>query len=413
MARRRIDDEGRWARQWIRDVIDRCPRRLGGSDSERRAQAMIRAELERRDLRTDTLPFDFPANLYAAMGLHFAVGSAGSLLFGSAPAAALVLHLLAGTSYVLDSERKAYVLRRVLPNRRSQNLLATRSASGRVRRRIVLVAHADAAYTGLVFHPRMVGLTDKEAMPAPLGILERPMALATACQFALAGVDLLGIAMGPARRLLWPLVAGLSIPNAIGLGLNLDVVLRDRVVPGANDNLTGCAALILLADRLAEGLADDVELVFAVSGNEESGTAGAYRMVQQMRASWDAETTVVLAIDGLTNGALRYFEEGEVFVHPVPRGLDEAVQRTARSEARFDGVTRFHITAGATDAMPFLAAGYDAVGLGCVDPALGMPRHYHHPDDTPENLDLDQFVESVDFIEALVRDLAAEGAPGR
>ena len=407
MPRQPADDEGPWALEWIREIIDTCPRRLGGSASERRAQERIRRELAQRGLSTEVQPFEFPAHLYAAMGLHFAVGSAGSLLFGSAPAVALMLHLLAGTSYVLDAGRKGYVLRRLLPGKRSQNLLATRAAAEGPRRRIVLLAHADAAYTGIMFHPFMVGLTDKEKMPSPLGFLERPMALATFSQFALAGVDLLGIAMGPARRVLWPLVAGLSIPNAIGLGLNLDVVLRNHVVAGANDNLTGCAALILLADRLAEGLPDDVELVLGVTGNEESGTAGAYRLAQRMDSSWGRDETVVLAIDGLTNGQLRFFEEGEVLVHPVPGWLEEQARRTAFQEERFHGVTRFHITAGATDAMPFLAAGYDALGLGCVDPALGMPRHYHHPDDTPENLDLGQFVESIDFIEALVRNLAA------
>lgn len=57
--------------------------------------------------------------------------------------------------------------------------------------------------------------------------------------------------------------------------------------------------------------------------------------------------------------------------------------------------------------VPFLAHGYDAIAIVCIDPALGAPRHYHHPDDTVENLDMDQLMRSIDFSEALARAIIA------
>jgi hypothetical protein len=49
--------------------------------------------------------------------------------------------------------------------------------------------------------------------------------------------------------------------------------------------------------------------------------------------------------------------------------------------------------------------GWPGIALVCIDPDIGAPRHYHHPTDTPDNLDMTQFVLSVDYIEAVVRRL--------
>ena len=43
----------------------------------------------------------------------------------------------------------------------------------------------------------------------------------------------------------------------------------------------------------------------------------------------------------------------------------------------------------------------DAVCLGCVDSALGTPRHYHQPSDIPAHLDMTELMRSVDFAERL------------
>lgn len=59
-----------------------------------------------------------------------------------------------------------------------------------------------------------------------------------------------------------------------------------------------------------------------------------------------------------------------------------------------------------TDAWPFLAYGYAALGVGRIDAATGTPRHYHLPDDSPEILDYDQLLTSIDFAELMIRTLA-------
>ena len=60
---------------------------------------------------------------------------------------------------------------------------------------------------------------------------------------------------------------------------------------------------------------------------------------------------------------------------------------------------------GGTDALPFARRGYHATAITCIDPEIGAPRNYHHPSDAPENLDVAQLIDSVDFIELAVREI--------
>ncbi len=401
------DDDRTFALELIRTIIDRCPRRQPASVDEARAHRMLAGVFEDLGLGTTSRPFRYNDNLYANLVLHFGLGTAGSLAFAVSPAAAMAMHGTAGISYLGDSTRRFLLLRRVLGMRTCHNLVATLPAAEKPALRIVLIAHADAAFTGALFDPRLVERLVGSGGSPFKKLLARPMRLATYTQLALAGIDGLGIAMGPARHLLWPAVAGLSIPGLLVFLLNLEIVLRNEIVPGANDNLSGCAGLALLASRFAASTPDDVELVFVIAGAEEAGTGGSRALARDMRGEWDPTNTVVLGVDGLSGGELSYFVEGDILPLPLAPWLRQTVEDTAAADPRFAEVAPHHMDVGATDAGPFQAAGYDAVCIGRVDRALGSPRHYHHPTDTADNLDMDQVMDAVDYVEALVGEIIA------
>ncbi len=409
-----VADE-RYVRQVIERIVADCPRRLAGTADEERAQRLLARRFADLGISWEMHPFTYHHHLYGSLALHFGVGTLGSLLFGVAPAASLALHTLAGASYYGSSTRRFELLRRLLPRRDSHNLVATLPADGEAdpALRIVLIAHADAAYTGLVFDPRLVKRLAGRGPSLPP--LDKPLRLTTCSQFALAGVDALGVVLGPVgRQLLWPAVGLLSVPGLLAFALNMEVVLRDQAVPGANDNLSGCAALGVLAGRLAPRKRADVELVFVDTGAEESGTMGAMALARQMRDRWDRSRTVIVAVDGMTNGTLRYFLEGELRDCRVPPDLAQAALDAARGDERLQGFGPYRMPVGSTDAAPFHRHGYDCISIGCADPTLGSPRHYHHPDDTPANLDMRQLMASIDFVERFV-DLVVErrlGPPG-
>ena len=399
-------------RTLVVDLIDRivaaCPQRRPASDDERRAANMIAAELSKLsvDLEVERHHFRFTDSIYANLALHFGLGSLGTIVSGLNPALGLALHLTAGGSYLAENTRKAYILRRLFEFKPSQNVVATLKSHGEPELRIVFLAHLDAAFTGLMFDPRIVRRAAASPLPKGLRFLRRGLAVATGSQFALAGFDLLRMVFGPLTLPLRPLEYALSLPAFLIFAASIQVVLRNEIVPGANDDLSGVAALPILAARLAEKIPDGVELVFVATGCEEAGLGGADALARDRSDSWDRARTVVLALDGFSNGELCIFRrEGDVTGQRAPAWLVRTAERVAATEPRFRGVRGHDIPVGGTDAGAFLARGFDAMGLGCLDAELGAPLHYHLPSDTPDNLDPDKILGCIDFTELLVEEL--------
>jgi acetylornithine deacetylase/succinyl-diaminopimelate desuccinylase-like protein len=394
-------DEVAAARALITRICRECPRRVAGSDDERRAHAVVAEELRALGADVDVRPFEWHRSLYQNLALHFGVGVLGSIVAELSPTVGLALHALAGGSYLADSTRAGFALRSLLPRVRSQNVVATFRAKRPVRRRIVFLAHADAAFTGIVFRPWFV----RTFAGQPGSVLYKSLRVATGALGALALVDLAQLARGRSIALS-AARAALTIPPLLAFALNLDVVLRNEVVPGAMDDLSGVAGLVLLARRIRHRIPDDVEVVFVSTGCEEAGLGGAQALAESMKETWGREETTILGMDGLCNGELRVFEEGEIVPVPIRPRLRAAIERVVRSRDAFADVRTFDIPVGATDALPFASLGYDAVTFGCVDATGATPRHYHLPTDTPENLEADQIPGCLDFVEAIFDDVA-------
>lgn len=400
--------------QLIERILEECPRRLATTEDERRAQDILDRALQDAGLFTRFQPFRYNRSLYANIALHFGLASIGNVVGHWHPKLNAMLSGIASTSYWADSSRKGYFLRRFLPWHDSQNLIAVSAAKNHEPRvRVVLIAHADAAFTGWMFDPEVMRRALHSPLPDNMQFLERVMQVATFSQAAIAGIDLLR-ELSPRRKedkthvLLRTI---LSIPALVVTLANLDVVLRNTVVPGANDNLTGCAALPILAQRLLPTQAEDVEYVFVVAGAEEASLGGSDALARAHIHKWSQENTVILGVDTLSNGEIRFIErEGEVQPLNIATRLRHCLQRAAATDPRFKNVRGFDMPVGGTDAQPFMRRGYHATAISCVDPELGAPRNYHHPSDTLENLDADQLMQTVDFIEATVREIVREYA---
>lgn len=389
-------------------IVAECPRRQATSASERRAQEILRESFLAAGLRTTWHPFRFNRSLYEVLALHFGLGALGNAVGLVAPPLGAALHGAAALSYWQDSGYRRYLLRRLLPFRPSQNLIATLPAKTPPALRIVFLGHVDAAFTGWVFHPKVIERFARK-QPPPFGFLERSLSLATRAEAALAASNLLRTVLGPFGLPLLPLEALLAVPGLLTFLLNAQIVLRDEVVPGVADNLTGAAALPVLAQRLARQQRPDVELVFVATGCEEAGLGGAAALTRDLRAEWAPERTVVLALDTLSNGQLHYLTaEGEVVERRTPAWLVQIAADLAARDPRFRDVAGYVPPVGASDALPFLVRGWPAMCVTCIDPALGSAREYHSPTDTLENLDRAQLRHSLEFVEALTEAIVAD-----
>ena len=157
--------------------------------------------------------------------------------------AGLALGAVAAAAAFDDLPPQRRALRRVLPKRSVANVVATVGPED-APRTVVLVAHHDAAHSGLVFHPaipeRLFGL-----FPT---VLERndtspPLMAPVVGGPALAAAGALTGSRALAR-------AGLVLSAGSALAM-ADIGTRE-VVPGANDNATGVATLVAIARAVAE-----------------------------------------------------------------------------------------------------------------------------------------------------------------
>lgn len=218
-------------------------------------------------------PFRYQHSFGHAHALHFAAATLGRL-----PAA------LALAGFELDYSGRAQPLRRLLPKGEGANVVARIPAApaAEAPRTLVLVAHHDAAHTGLMWDPRLAEPGGRRDGRPPFSLLP---------ELALAA-----LAVGP-RRLRWPARAVLALATALALQ-----VARGATVPGASDNATGVAAVLALVERLAADPLPGVEVVVLLPGAEESGMGGMAAWMEAEGATLDPATTLVLGLDTLGAG---------------------------------------------------------------------------------------------------------------
>ena len=131
------------------------------------------------------------------------------------------------------------LIRRLLPRRTTYNVVCELGPAD-AERTIVLIAHHDAAHSGLVFHPKLPHIADR------LGLIERGDTSPPLMAPVLAGPVLSALGALTGRRLLSRLGVLFGLGSAAAMA---EIGARD-VVPGANDNGTAVVALLALAERL-------------------------------------------------------------------------------------------------------------------------------------------------------------------
>jgi hypothetical protein len=232
-----------------------------------------------------------------------------------------------------------------LPRGRGANAVARVHPRGRRERTLVLIAHLDAAQTGLMWHPAL--WRSHVVSPATLPLVG----------FALAAR---GSRIG--RGLL-----------ALALALTADVA-RNRVVPGANDNACAAAGLAELVRGFAADPLERTEVIAVATGCEESGMGGTAAWLARAGAELDPATTLVVGLDQIGAGDPHVLTgEGPPLLASYRR---EDVDRS--------GLPHFR-AAGWTDPILARFAGLPALSIvGVLDG--GFPN-YHRMTDTPDRVD--------------------------
>ena len=379
-------------RAWLEELekIDRP----SASDGERRAAEWLVARFAAlgAEARIEAEPahgtYWWPLGIGAALGaLSGWLGLRGRRLL---PA---LLGAIGAAGIAADFPPGKRPLRRLLPRRTTYNVVCE-VGDLEAERTIVLIAHHDAAHSGLVFHPALPHIGDR------LGLIERtdtsPMLMAP----VVGGPLLAALGAVTGWRPLSRLGGLLGLGSAAAMA---EIGMRD-VVPGANDNGTAVVALLALAERLREEPVRGIRVVLLSVGSEESFSEGIKAFGERHFDELPRESTFFLCLETLGSPHLLVLRgEGFLKMREYPPEALALMDGLAEDQGiwLFPNL-RLH---NGTDGLEPLAAGYpSAVLASCTD--LKQPANYHWWHDLAENVNFDTVADGVRLSEATVRRLA-------
>ena len=379
-------------RSWLEELekIDRP----SASDGERRAAEWLVARFAElgAEARIEAEPahgtYWWPLGIGAAMGaLSGWLGLRGRRLL------AVLLGAIGAAGIAADFPPGKRPLRRLLPRRTTYNVVCE-AGDLEAERTIVLIAHHDAAHSGLVFHPALPHIGDR------LGLIERadtsPMLMAP----VVGGPLLAALGAVTGWRPLSRLGGLLGLGSAAAMA---EIGMRD-VVPGANDNGTAVVALLALAERLREEPVRGIRVVLLSVGSEESFSEGIKAFGERHFGELPRESTFFLCLETLGSPHLLVLRgEGFLKMHEYPPEALALMDGLAEERGiwLFPNL-RLH---NGTDGLEPLAAGYpSAVLASCTD--LKQPANYHWWHDLAENVNFDTVADGITLAEAAVRRLA-------
>jgi Peptidase family M28 len=331
--------------------------------------------------------FWWPVGIGAVLGaLAGLAGLRGRRLLGSA------LGAVGAAGIAADFPPGRRPLRRLLRKRTTYNVVCELGPA-EAERTVLLIAHHDAAHSGLVFHPKIPQIADR------LGLIEgqdtSPMLMAP----VVGGPILAGLGALTGRRLLAKLGIFLGLGSAAAMA---DIGLR-KTVPGANDNGTGVVALLALAKRLVDEPTEKVRVILLSAGSEESFSEGIKAFGERHFPNLPRDSTFFLCLESLGSPHLLVLRgEGFLKMHEYPE----------RALALMDGLAeelgiwlypnlRLH---NGTDGLEPLAAGYETAAL-CACNDLKQPAFYHWPNDVAENVEFGTVADGIRLSEAAIRRL--------
>jgi hypothetical protein len=383
-------DKGR-LRSWLEELerIDRP----SASEGERRAAEWLVGRFGELGAaaRIEAEPahgtYWWPLGIGAALGaLGGILSLRGRRLLGGALAS------VAATGIASDFPPGKRLIRRLLPRRTTYNVLCELGPAD-AERTVIVIAHHDAAHSGLVFHPQIPHIANR------LGLIERTDTSPALMAPVIGGPILAALGALTGRRLLAKLGVFLGLGSTAAMA---EIGLRN-VVPGANDNGSAVVSLLALAEQLVERPPENLRVILLSVGSEESFSEGIKAFGERHFPQLPRESTFFLCLESTGSPHLLVLR-GEGFLkmrdYP-PRSLALMDELAAELDIWLHPNLR---TRSGTDGLESSAAGYEtAVIASCTD--LKQPANYHWWHDLAENVDFDTVADGIRLSEAAIRRL--------
>ncbi len=312
-----------------------------------------------------------------------------------------LLALLTFAGIVDEAHNGPRVLRRLVRRRRTTVNLIARAGDPEASSTLVLIAHHDAPQTGMLFD-QTLQRTLHERAPHVLERFKTPL---PQWWFGLAGplATIVGSLCPPGRLRRISALKGLVL-GLLGTALVADV-WRSETVQGANDNLSGVACIVALAELLRERPIPGLRVLLVSCGAEETLQDGIRAFVSRHRHELDPATTRFVNLDTVGSPHLVLLEaEGPVrmeeYTGPWLRDLF-----AARADSLGIPLHRGYRARASTDSIIPSRAGYPIATLVSMTDWLA-PANYHLPSDIPANLDYATVADTTRLVYEVARSLA-------
>ncbi|HVL64716.1 MAG TPA: M28 family peptidase [Actinomycetota bacterium] len=387
----------------LREVVERLAPidRAPCSPGEREAAEWIAARLEKTgaEVALEGEPGwgTFPPTI---VGLGVAATAAALLTSRGRRASGGALAALTLAGLVDEIQNGPRILRRLVRRRRTTtNVVASLGDRG-APRTLVVLAHHDAAQAGVIFDQRLWQAL-YERFPERVGRAKRQVPLWWP---GLAPPLLTLAAALTARR---GLARAALVPAVLGTAAVADI-MRHATVPGANDNLSGVAALVALAEMLAERPIDGLRVLLVSCGSEEALQDGVRGFVRSHAHELEVGRTWFVVVDTIGSPHLVMVEgEGPVWheEYPGPEFRDLVERRAVALGIPLERGIR---TRASTDGIIPSRAGHPVATLVSLMP-WRQPGNYHQMSDVPENVEYGSVANAARLTCAVAESLA-EGA---
>ncbi len=304
----------------------------------------------------------------------------------AATAAALVLAVLVST--YLEINFRGNPLRWLLPKGRSHNVWAVLPPRGPVRQQAVLVGHLDTHRTPFVFksasHLKIFGLL------SPLGFGGMGGLLALFIAAAITEADIIK-------------------PIAVGIGVLLGAILILLVqadftpyTPGANDNASGAAMVLALAERLRDQPLEHTQVWALNTGCEEVGCYGADAFLRANREALQGACFITIdTVGGPGTGPCYITREGMTRRYHSDRGLVALAERLAAERPELAAYAKT-MALGYTEGAIGIKHGLRSLTFVNLRPDGVLP-FWHQPADQVEQIDPDVLARTEAFIWELLK----------
>ncbi|MDD6728308.1 MAG: M20/M25/M40 family metallo-hydrolase [Eubacteriales bacterium] len=379
------DDYAQYMLDEITHICKDMEKRDPGSKGEQQACEYM-ADVLKKDCgceRADVESFkEHPGAFYGWIYFTITMVLAAIVCFFFAPILSVIL-IVVGLGIVL-AEFGVYkeCVDKCFPEKTGHNVTAIKNCTGEVKRRIIFNGHPDAAWEWPVNYALGgVGFEGHAILCGVGAVYYIVISIISIVQNGAFGLI-------PTDSTLFKVALGglVFVPFLVGLYW---MVNKNRVVDGANDNLSGCYMGIAVLKALKdEGIElENTEIGVVLTGSEEAGLRGSKAWCEAHKGEFDDVPTFIFSYDTIHDPK---------YLMTNYRDLNGTVKADKDvSDLFMEAAKELNIPCkkgwvpplgGATDSAAFAQAGFRATGVTGLNHKL--EDYYHTRRDTYDNMNL-------------------------